>query len=60
VRRPQTHAVAIAKLDEVNFHTLRRTFASRAVMRGVTLKELQELLGHSSLTMTMRYTHPAP
>jgi site-specific recombinase XerD len=24
-------------------------------MRGVTLKELQELLGHSSLAMTMRY-----
>ena len=24
-------------------------------MRGVSLKELQELLGHASLTMTMRY-----
>ena len=29
-------------------------------MRGVTLKELQELLGHASLAMTMRYAHLAP
>ena len=42
------------------FHTLRHTFASWAVMRGVTLKELQELLGHASLAMTMRYAHLAP
>jgi len=53
-------AVAAAKLDDVNFHTLRHTFASWAVMRGVTLKELQELLGHASLAMTMRYAHLAP
>ncbi|PYN40359.1 MAG: hypothetical protein DME00_34650 [Candidatus Rokuibacteriota bacterium] len=53
-------AVAIAKLDDVNFHTLRHTFASWAVMRGVSLKELQELLGHSSLAMMMRYAHLAP
>jgi integrase len=49
------HAVRVAKLDDVNFHTLRHTFASWAVMRGVSLKELQELLGHASLAMTMRY-----
>jgi integrase len=54
------NAVAAAKLDDVNFHTLRHTFASWAVIRGVTLKELQELLGHSSLAMTMRYAHLAP
>jgi site-specific recombinase XerD len=29
-------------------------------MRGVTLKELQELLGHASLAMTLRYSHLAP
>jgi integrase len=60
IRKAYENAVANAKLDDVNFHTLRHTFASWAVMRGVSLKELQELLGHSSLAMTMRYAHLAP
>jgi integrase len=60
VQTAYNHVVEAAKLDDVNFHTLRHTFASWAVMRGVTLKELQELLGHASLTMTMRYAHLAP
>jgi integrase len=54
------NAVTAARLDDVNFHTLRHTFASWGVMRGVSLKELQELLGHASLAMTMRYAHLAP
>ena len=60
IQTAYNNAVEAAKLDDVNFHTLRRTFASWAVMRGVTVKELQELLGHASLTMTMRYAHLAP
>jgi integrase len=60
VRTAYENAVEAAKLDDVTFHTLRHTFASWATMRGVSLKELQELLGHSSLTMTMRYAHLAP
>ena len=60
IKTAYNNAVTVAKLDDVNFHTLRHTFASWAIMRGVTLKELQELLGHSSLAMTMRYAHLAP
>ena len=60
IKTAYNNAVTTAKLDDVNFHTLRHTFASWAVMRGVTLKELQELLGHSTLAMTMRYAHLAP
>ena len=29
-------------------------------MQGIDLKSIQELLGHKSLTMTMRYSHLAP
>lgn len=29
-------------------------------MRGVTIKAVQELLGHSSIEVTMRYAHLAP
>jgi integrase len=60
IQTAYNNAVEAAELDDVNFLTLRHTFASWAVMRGVTLKELQELLGHASLTMTMRYAHLAP
>jgi len=60
IRTAFDNAVVVAKLDDVTFHTLRHTFASWAMMRGVSLKELQELLGHSSLAMTMRYAHLAP
>lgn len=60
IRTAFDNAVEAAKLDDVSFHTLRHTFASWAMMRGVSLKELQELLGHSSLAMTMRYAHLAP
>jgi len=42
------------------FHDLRHTFASRLVMGGVDLVTTQQLLGHKSLAMTLRYSHPTP
>jgi integrase len=41
-------------------HVLRHTFASHFMMNGGNILVLQKLLGHSSLTMTMRYAHFAP
>ncbi len=47
-------------LDKFVFHDLRHTFATNLVMNGVDIKTVQELLGHKSLLMTMRYSHPTP
>jgi len=45
---------------EVDFHTLRHTFASHYVMRGGSLVKLQAMLGHASVRTTQRYAHLAP
>lgn len=42
-------------------HTLRHTFATRALENGIPPKVVQEILGHSSITMTLDlYTHVLP
>lgn len=41
-------------------HSLRHTFASHFMMSGGNILTLQRILGHQSLTMTMRYAHLAP
>ncbi len=41
-------------------HVLRHTFASHFMINGGNILSLQRILGHQSLTMTMRYAHLAP
>ncbi len=47
-------------LREIGWHALRHTFASHLAMRGVPMTAVQMLMGHSSITTTMRYAHLAP
>jgi integrase len=44
-------------INGVTWHKLRHTFASRLIASGVDVVTVKELLGHSSIVTTMRYTH---
>ena len=43
--------------DKIHFHTLRHSFASMLVQKGVSLYVVKELLGHEDLSTTQIYSH---
>ena len=45
---------------DIGWHTLRHTYASWLVMRGVPLRVVQKYMGHSSIVQTERYAHLGP
>jgi integrase len=46
--------------NKIRFHDLRHTFASNYVMSGGNVFDLQKLLGHTKIEMTMIYAHLSP
>jgi len=48
-----------ARIENFRFHDLRHTFASHLVMSGCDIRTVQKLLGHKTIEMTMRYSHPS-
>jgi integrase len=46
-----------AGIEDLHFHDLRHTFATRLIQAGVDLYTVQRLLGHKTPGMTQRYAH---
>jgi len=57
VRKSFDTALRKSGIMGFRFHDLRHTFASHLVMAGVDIKTVQELMGHKSIEMTLRYSH---
>lgn len=57
LRRGWDRARRRARLADVRFHDLRHTYASWLVQTGAQLATVRDLLGHSSLAVTGRYSH---
>jgi integrase len=52
-------ALENAGIKDCRFHDLRHTFATMFLMRTSDIRALQEILGHSDIKMTEKYTHVA-
>ncbi|HEY9167054.1 MAG TPA: tyrosine-type recombinase/integrase [Candidatus Kryptonia bacterium] len=45
---------------KLHFHSLRHTFGSLLCQNNVPLRDIQELMGHSRITVTEKYAHTSP
>lgn len=60
MRKPFFRVQRMAGLRRIKFHEVRHSFASQLVINNVSLKAVQELLGHADIRQTMIYAHLSP
>ena len=60
IRKAWMRTIEDAGIRKLRFHDLRHTAASLMVASGMNILHVKEILGHSSLKMTLRYAHLAP
>lgn len=57
IKRAWASACRIAEIEDLHFHDLRHTFATRLADAGADAFTIAALLGHTTIQMTSRYTH---
>ena len=50
-------SLELAGIKDFHFHDLRHTFCSNLLLSGASLKDAKEMIGHSDISMTDRYSH---
>lgn len=60
LRQAFERALGRAEINDFRWHDMRHDAASRLVMAGCTLRDVQEMLGHKTASMTIRYSHLSP
>lgn len=56
-RKAFSRACQLAKIVDFHFHDLRHTYCSNLILSGAQLKDVKEMIGHSDIAMTDRYSH---
>jgi len=59
-KHPLYRACAKAGIRRVGWHVLRHTFGSQLASQGVSMRQIQMLMGHASVKTTERYAHLSP